>query len=149
MLKTTRVNLQGARLTRSSYLVWVACRRTHWGWPSMPSMEVQLPQVSDETPGTQIRYRSCGPHADKAQTPETNSTSPAQHWPVDHDHALTKLDEITKGQGQSPGELSDAGEGLHSMTEPPSALLLLLKPSEELRRRGQSWRQSLSEVSRS
>lgn len=56
---------------------------------------------------------------------------------MDQDDALPKLDEIAEGKGESPGELSDAGERLDSVRDSTSALLLLFKPSEQLRRQQQ------------
>lgn len=53
---------------------------------------------------------------------------------MDQDDALAKLDEIAEGKGESPGELSDAGERLDSTRDSTSALLLLFKPREQLRR---------------
>lgn len=67
------------------------------------------------------------------QVPVANSKS-AQHRPVDQDDALAELDEIAESEGESPGELSDAGERLDSRMDSTSALLLLFKPSEQLRR---------------
>lgn len=56
---------------------------------------------------------------------------------MDQDDALAKLDEIAESKGESLGELSDAGERLDSMRDSTSALLLLFKPSEQLRRQQQ------------
>lgn len=44
--KMARASLQRATLTRFSCLVWVACRRTRWGWPGRTGMEVPVSQVS-------------------------------------------------------------------------------------------------------
>lgn len=56
---------------------------------------------------------------------------------MDQDHALAELEEVAESKGESPGELSDAGERLDSVRDSTSALLLLFEPSEELRRQQQ------------
>lgn len=67
----------------------------------------------------------------------------ARHRPVDQDDALAELDEVAESKGESPGELSDAGEGLDSVRDSASALLLLFEPSEQLRRQRQLRMRSL------
>lgn len=53
---------------------------------------------------------------------------------MDHDDALAKLDEVPEGEGEPPGELFDAGEGLHSWLSPTAALLLSLETNKQLRK---------------
>lgn len=68
---------------------------------------------------------------------------------MDHDHALAELDEIGEGEGEPPGQLSDAAERLDLLGPPlrAPALLLLFKPSEELRREAAALVSVPSEVS--
>lgn len=53
---------------------------------------------------------------------------------MDHDDTLTKLDQVPKSEGEAPGELLDAGEGLDSGVRPAAALLLSLEASKQLRK---------------
>ncbi len=53
---------------------------------------------------------------------------------MDHDDALAKLDEVPEGEGEPPGELFDAGEGLDSRLSPTAALLLSLETNKQLRK---------------
>lgn len=53
-------------------------------------------------------------------------------WPVDHDDALTKLDEVPEGKSKPPGQLLDAGEGLDPWVSPTTALLLLFQTNKQL-----------------
>lgn len=57
-------------------------------------------------------------------------------WPVDHNDAFTKLDEVPEGQSEAPGQLLDAGEGLDSWLHRTAALLLLFKTYEKLQKHG-------------
>lgn len=51
---------------------------------------------------------------------------------MDHDDALTKLDEVPESKGEPPRELFDAGESLDSRVSPAATLLLSLKASKQL-----------------
>lgn len=53
---------------------------------------------------------------------------------MDHDDALTKLDKVPEGEGEPPGQLFDAGEGLDSWLSPTTALLLSLETNKKLRK---------------
>lgn len=53
---------------------------------------------------------------------------------MDHDDAFPKFDEVPEGEGEPPGELLDAGEGLDSWVSPANALLLSLKTHKQLRK---------------
>lgn len=55
---------------------------------------------------------------------------------MDHDNAFTKLDKVPEREGEAPGQLFDAGEGLDSWVNPAAALLLSLQTSKQLRNRG-------------
>lgn len=51
---------------------------------------------------------------------------------MDHDDALTKLEEVPESEGEPPGQLFDAGEGLDSGVSPAAALLLSLQTNKQL-----------------
>ena len=54
---------------------------------------------------------------------------------MDHDHTLPKLDGVPEGEGEAPGELLDAGEGLDPWVSPAAAALLLsLQTDKQLRK---------------
>lgn len=51
---------------------------------------------------------------------------------MDHDDALTKLEGVPEGEGEPPGQLFDAGEGLDPWVSPAAALLLSLQTNKQL-----------------
>lgn len=51
---------------------------------------------------------------------------------MDHDDALTKLDQVPESEGEPPGELLDAGERLNSWVSSTAALLLSLQTDKQL-----------------
>lgn len=51
---------------------------------------------------------------------------------MDHDDALTKLEEVPEGEGEPPGQLFDAGEGLDPWVSPAATLLLSLQTNKQL-----------------
>lgn len=51
---------------------------------------------------------------------------------MDHHDTLTKLDEVPEREGEPPGQLLDAGEGLDSWVRRPSTLLLPFETHKQL-----------------